>query len=208
MSVPTRADPAIRDSSAVKLSPSRHVQDTGLLPTFGQPGCLIAPVAALPHDRATLAVADLPDPGSHALSGGPSRLRQADPSRTNHSSPLRPGTPAARAGPSASRAALQGKPRRCRCPRRQASAAGCACRLSAGSTAACRRLESRQSRRLALPSTVPRRLTWQDIRFWSEQLRFKSSRGSKSDIASQLSGGGTLSSAGAMAADAQPSICR
>lgn len=30
----------------------------------------------------------------------------------------------------------------------------------------------------ALPSTVPRRLTWQDIRFWSGQLRFKSSRGS------------------------------
>ena len=66
MSVPTRADPAIRDNSAVKLSPSRHVQDTGLLPTFGQPGWLIAPVAALPHDRATLAVASPSHPGSQA----------------------------------------------------------------------------------------------------------------------------------------------
>jgi hypothetical protein len=48
------------------MSPSRHVQDTGRLPTFGRPGWLIAPVAALAHDRATLALADPPHPGSHA----------------------------------------------------------------------------------------------------------------------------------------------
>ena len=75
---------------AVTLSPSRHVQDTGLLPTFGQPGWLIAPIAALPHDRATLVVPDRQHPGSHALPHVPSwppanhlsrllcRLRRAD----------------------------------------------------------------------------------------------------------------------------------
>jgi len=74
MSVPAQVYSAARDGSPVKML-SRHGQDTGLLPTFGQPGCLIAPVAALPHGRATRAVADRPHPvvayGNHALSAPP-----------------------------------------------------------------------------------------------------------------------------------------
>jgi hypothetical protein len=126
VSVPARVSPAARDSKLVRLSPSRHVQDTGLLPTFGQPGCLIAPVAVLPHDRAILAVAAPRHPGTHAPPhaaclprGGPpsrqvSRLRQAHYTQDNRFKPVQtPGTPATAPVPS-HRSVWRASPQPCR----------------------------------------------------------------------------------------------